>query len=249
MIKSLLLVFLLVVAFSAKAQERPVGFLWYNLPQVKKETPHKTEDVSFNKLSYTQKDAVLRIFTMEALHKARHTKSVEDMRVFLSLQHYWLNEATDFSHTFAKAMLAYPQYDYTVTHPVSTLGSKWVDEARETLRQNVIEKLSQSHGLLLFYRGANQFDLKQIPIVRDFCNRFHFSLIPVSVDGTISEALPYSRKDLGEANRLNVRFFPALILVNPKTKSTQPLAYGLTTQDVLEKRLVQVANHFQGEVA
>jgi conjugal transfer pilus assembly protein TraF len=53
--------------------------------------------------------------------------------------------------------------------------------------------------------------------------------------------------DNGQANRLGVRFFPAVLLVNPQNQFVAPVAYGLTTQDVLMERLVSVATQFKGE--
>ncbi|HFE6145730.1 TPA: conjugal transfer protein TraF, partial [Legionella pneumophila] len=105
----------------------------------------------------------------------------------------------------------------------------------------------KSHGLLFFYRGKSLYDLKQIPIVVDFCKRFHIQLMPVSVDGATSPELLNSRMDQGQANRLGVRYFPALLLVNPVSQRVSPVAYGLTTQDVLMERIKQVANQFKGE--
>lgn len=241
------LLFCSVCSMNAFA-EKPAGFLWYNLPKDTKEEKAKSaKGIPFNRLSYTDQDAVLHFYTMEALHKARATKSIEDMRTFLSLQDYWLKESSQFSALFQKAMLSSPEYDYTVTHPTSNLGAKMMDEMREIKRKQMIEHLSHSHGLLFFYRGSNPYDQKQIPIVRDFCKRFHLPLIPVTVDGTRSSALLRSRLDLGHANALGVRFFPALLLVNPKTKKTTPVTYGFTTQDALEVRLYQVATQFKGE--
>ena len=164
------------------------------------------------------------------------------MRTFLALQDYWLKESSNFSNLFQKTMLLYPQYDYTVTHPTSNLGVKLTDELREKNHKDAIKKLAHTHGLLFFYRGSNPYDQKQIPIVRDFCKRFHLPLIPVSVDGTTSPELPHSRKDSGQADALGVRYFPALLLVNPTTKKTLPVAYGFTTQDALEVRLVSGGN-------
>lgn len=226
----------------------PVGFLWYNIEKDAKKSPQpKKRGTPFNSLSFTDRDAVLKFYTMEALHKARHTKSVDDMKAFLSLQDYWLKESTRFSQVFQKTMLAYPEYDYSVTHPTSNLGAKITDDVRETNRKNVITNLSNTHGLLFFYRGNSPYDQKQIPIVRDFCKRFNLPLIPVSVDGATARELVQSRIDHGQADRLGVRFFPALMLVNPQTKSTLPVAYGLTTQDVLEQRLYMVATQFKGD--
>lgn len=89
--------------------------------------------------------------------------------------------------------------------------------------------------------------MKQIPIIADFCRRFNLPLMPVSVDGVVSPTLMNSRMDQGQANRLGVRYFPALLLVNPANQRVSPVAYGLTTQDVLMERIKQVANQFKGD--
>lgn len=228
--------------------DKPVGFLWYTKEkETKKVEKNARSGTSFKSLSYTERDAVLRFYTMEALHKARHTKKVEDMRVFLSLQDYWLKESSRFKSLFQQTMLAHPEYDYAVTHPTSNLGAKITDEVRESQTVEVINRLSQSHGLLFFYRGKSPYDLKQIPIIVDFCKRFRIQLMPVSVDGVTVPELLNSRMDQGQANRLGVRYFPALLLVNPTNQRVSPVAYGLTTQDVLMERMKQVANQFKGE--
>nr|WP_238144716.1 type-F conjugative transfer system pilin assembly protein TraF [Legionella pneumophila] len=205
MINRMLIVFLLLsgVAFA----DKPVGFLWYTKERETKRVEKKTSGIPFKSLSYTERDAVLRFYTMEALHKARYTKKMEDMRVFLSLQDYWLKESSRFKSLFQKTMLAHPEYDYAVTHPTSNLGAKITDEVRESQTIEVINRLSKSHGLLFFYRGKSPYDLKQIPIIVDFCKRFRIQLIPVSVDGATSPELLNSRMDQGQANRLGVRLF------------------------------------------
>ena len=77
------------ISFGVYAESKPPGFLWYNLPKENISKPeNKTKNIPFSKLSYTQRDEVLAFWTMEALHKARQTKSVEDMRAFLTLKNY-----------------------------------------------------------------------------------------------------------------------------------------------------------------
>ncbi|HGO6706854.1 TPA: type-F conjugative transfer system pilin assembly protein TraF [Legionella pneumophila] len=246
MTRAILMVLLLLngVVFA----DKPVGFLWYTKEKENKSVESRQPaGIDFNSLSYTERDAVLRFYTMEALHKARYTKKVEDMRVFLSLQDYWLKESSRFKSLFQQTMLAHPEYDYAVTHPTSNLGAKITDEVRESQTVDIINSLSKSHGLLFFYRGKSPYDLKQIPIIVDFCKRFRIQLMPVSVDGAISPELLNSRMDQGQANRLGVRYFPALLLVNPSSQRVSPVAYGLATQDVLMERIKQVANQFKGE--
>lgn len=222
---------------------QPKGFLWYNLPHEQKSSENaKPQGVPFSQLSYTMRDKVLHFYTMEALHKARQTRQLEDVRAFLILQDYWMKEASRFAGLFQKALLYYPELDYTVIHPTtSNIGTKWLDEYRQTAHQKAIQHLAKTHGLLFFYRGNHALDRKQIPIIRDFSERLGLTLIPVSVDGVISPELPNSRDDKGQANALKLRYFPAILLVNPKTQTILPVAYGLTTQDVLAKRLSQVA--------
>ncbi|HAU1150818.1 TPA: type-F conjugative transfer system pilin assembly protein TraF [Legionella pneumophila] len=243
------LLLIMLLCFNGQVfANKPAGFLWYNIEKVKKVVPKpKLRGTPFSRLSYTERDAVLRFYTMEALHKARHTKKVEDMRVFLSLQDYWLKESSRFKSLFQQTMLAYPEYDYAVTHPTSNLGAKITDEVRESETVELIKRLSQSHGLLFFYRGKSPYDLKQIPIIVDFCRRFSIPVMPISVDGITSPELMNSRIDKGQANRLGVRYFPTLLLVNPRNQRVSPIAYGLTTQDVLMERLKQVASQFKGE--
>lgn len=239
------LTFLILISGFSYAQ-KPAGFLWYNIDQDKKHNQKKlSPGIPFNKLSFTQRDAVLHFYTMEALHKARQTKKIEDMRIFLSLQDYWLKESSRFKTLFQKTMLKYPQYDYTVTHPSSNIGTKITDEVREAQKIKILNKVSLSHGLLFFYRGQSPYDLKQIPMLIDFCTRFGFSMISISVDGAIAPELPDSKIDKGQSDSLGVRYFPAILLVSPKNQRFAPLAYGLTTQDILMERVKQVATKFK----
>ena len=78
---------LILVTTIVFSDEAPIGFLWYNAPKAPvTEKEQKPQGVSFSQLSYTQRDKVLHFYTMEALHRARQTKSMEDMREFLALQ-------------------------------------------------------------------------------------------------------------------------------------------------------------------
>lgn len=237
--------FALLLCFTLAAHaEKPAGFLWYNLPKEEKiNKPGKP----FSQLSYTDKDAVLRFYTMEALHKVRFTHKLEDERAFLALQNYWLKEASIHGALNQKALLYYPEYDFSVTHPTSELGTKLYDSTLTLKQKKDVVMLSKTNGLLFFYRGKVVLDTEQIPILQDFCQKFHFHLIPVSVDGKKSDALTDTRIDHGQASRLGIQYFPAVVLVNPREGIYTPVSFGLTTQDTLIQRLSFVANQFRRE--
>ena len=231
---------LFLILINQAAYAAPYGYLWYNLPKEKISKP----GVSYNRLSFTDKDAVLKFYTLEALHKVRHTHKIEDERIFLAMQDYWLREAMIHGKVNQLALLKYPEYDFSVTHPTSQLGTKLQDTIEYQNKMQNIKTMANSIGLMFFYRGENPIDRQQIPILLDFCERYKFTLLPISVDGKISELLPNSKIDNGQAKHLNLRYFPAILIVNPKTKEINPVAFGLTTQDILTERLSVKARKF-----
>lgn len=216
---------------------KPAGFLWYNLPKEVHQNVKKQPGVPFSQLSYTDKDAVLKFYTMESLHKVRFTHDLEDERAFLALQDFWLKEASIHGRINQVALLKYPQYDFSVTHPNSAIGLKLKDSLEYEGSQKRLQTLAKEEGVLFFYRGDNPYDQKQIPILLDFCKRHGFKLVSLSVDGANSELLKGSKNDKGQADFLKIRYFPAILLANPKKHTTRPIAYGLTTQDILEQRI------------
>tara|TARA_Y100001968_G_C19444640_1_gene764607 strand:+ start:924 stop:1721 length:798 start_codon:yes stop_codon:yes gene_type:complete len=240
---------LLYIGFKAEAHktERPAGFLWYNLP--KETVPVKKEKhIPFSSLSWQQKDKVLRYYTMEALHKARITHAVKDMERFLSLQHFWLNEASVFSHNFQYALLRKPDFDSTVKNPVSGIGEKLNESRYQTQIDKSIKHLTKAYGLLFFYQGNDAYSQKQAHVLSDFA-RFHgFSFIPVSVDGKRIESLPQTRLDKGQAAKLNIRHFPSIVLVHPKSGDVLPVASGFVTQDYLTEQMMVIATEIERQV-
>jgi len=243
MIKKLLCLSFCLMMGVAQAKTPP-GFLWYNLPKIpaKQKPALRPGSVPFSQLSYTDKDAVLNFYTMEALHKVRHTHSIEDEKVFLAMQDYWLKEASLHGRINQLALLKYPEYDFAVNHPTSDIGLKLRDSLENQKVELRLKTLATTHGVLFFYRANNVFDRKQIPIAKDFCEQFHFELIPIAVDGVISPELPNSKIDAGYADALKVHFFPAMLLVNPKAKTTSPVAFGVTTQDELIRNMIAVTS-------
>lgn len=235
----------LLMVCSIGFADSPKGYLWYNLA---KEIPKKPvkKGISFKKLSYTDKDAVLRFYTMEALHKVRFTHGLEDERAYLLMQDYWLREAALHGQINQRALLAYPELNFSVTHPSSGLGTKLYEDMRLKKETGILKHIASKNGLIFFYRSQNPIDIQQISILKSYARQYGFSWIGVSVDGQTSPQLPNSKIDHGQAQKLNVRHFPAILMVNPRDKSYSPIAFGLVTQDVLTRNMLAVLSRFQG---
>lgn len=236
---------LMICTFSGVVQandvEKPHGFLWYNLPKEQKK-PQKTEKkIAWSKLSYQQRNKVLHYYTMEALNKAITTHKVEDVIEFIELKQYWERQANIFQHNFNIALLKRPDLDFTVNHPVSAIGTK-LNQARYTQKANrMINELTHEYGLLFFYKGTDVYSQKQAPVLTSFAMRHQFNFIPVSVDGQVIPSLPNTKVDSGQAKRLNINHFPAIVLVHPTKGQVLPVSHGFITQDYLQEQMMVVA--------
>lgn len=219
------------------------GFLWYNLPKALPQKKEKT--IPFSELSYQERDKVLHYFTMEALHKARQTHDVHDMELFLRFQRYWLNEASIFQHNFQYALLRSPELDPTVKNPTSSIGTSLNEHQKGLYRQKAISALTKHYGLMFFYKGLDRYSEKQALVLKDFAQRYQFKYIPVSMDGVVLKSMPHSRRDSGQAKRLHITHYPALILVAPKTGQALPIGHGFLTQDYLTENFEVIAKELE----
>ncbi|ELT0935896.1 conjugal transfer protein TraF [Enterobacter roggenkampii] len=50
--------------------------------------------------------------------------------------------------------------------------------------------------------------------------------------------------DGGQASRLGIRYFPALMLADPKSGTVKPVSYGFISQDDLAKQFLNVSTDF-----
>ncbi|MGX5119285.1 type-F conjugative transfer system pilin assembly protein TraF [Enterobacter hormaechei] len=227
--------------------DRPiVGWHWYNdtRPEDDSETQEK---IPLSRLSPTLQMALLKKLTQQRLYRAILSPSEQHAAEFLRLQSYLIHLSGQFTQTAKKALLGYPELDYNLEH--SRYNSTATVQQNETLQRQrmAIHTLGQRYGLFLFYRGHNQIDSLMASSVKEFSTQYGLSLIPVSMDGSRSETLPQTRADSGQARRLGVSYLPAVMLVDPKKGSIQPLVYGFMTQDDLARRFLDVATDFQAQ--
>ncbi|MDX7664725.1 type-F conjugative transfer system pilin assembly protein TraF [Enterobacter asburiae] len=192
----------------------------------------------------SEQKKVLQQATREALDTAILYPSAENFRRFMTLQNFWTDRATDFTQTAKLARLKYPELDYNVkrSHYNGTVEARLTEEKK--VQSAVISQVAQRYGLFFFYRGNNAVDNLMAGVVRTFCEDRGISLMAVSVDGKISDQLPQSRPDSGQAEQMRVTHFPATFLVDPKTHQWQPLAWGFMSHDDLDHQMVSVLTHF-----
>jgi conjugal transfer pilus assembly protein TraF len=264
MITPLFILSVLCIPEAASAKEA-VGWHWYNeiYPEIKtyeknekdenkergeKDKKHekygknKKEDSAMNQIVF------LRQVVQEAKAKAILYPSEENMRSYLILQNFVMNQANRFAHVWKKTQLDYPELDYSVLHPVQNSAQHVLYLSVHNRENEAIKTFSKKYGLLFFYRGNNPLDQELAPTIESFSRENNISLIPVSIDGKKLEvfgSFEMNQIDSGQAERLGIKYFPALILVDPKNQKVRPLNYGFISDSDLRRRFLQVATDFK----
>lgn len=227
---------------------REEGWQWYN-PNAQEEDaeppPAPTLQERLASMTPSEQKKVLQQATREALDTAILYPSAENFRHFMTLQNFWTDRATDFTQTSKLARLKYPELDYNVkrSHYNGSVEARLSEEKK--VQSAVISQVAQRYGLFFFYRGNNAVDNLMAGVIRAFCEDRGITLMAISVDGKISDQLPQSRPDSGQAEKMRVTHFPATFLVDPKTHQWQPLAWGFMSHDDLDNQMVSVLTQFR----
>ncbi|WP_447874816.1 type-F conjugative transfer system pilin assembly protein TraF [Serratia fonticola] len=232
---------------NAPQYAREEGWQWYN-PQDEEiepeNNPPPVPQNSITSLTPSEQKKVIQQATREALDTAILYPSAENFRRFMTLQNFWTDRATDFTQTAKLARLKYPELDYNLkrSHNNGSVQARLTEEKK--VQSAAVSQVAQQYGLFFFYRGNNAVDNLMAGVIRSFCEDRGINLMAVSVDGKISDQLPQSRPDSGQAEKMNVMHFPATFLVDPRTHQWQPLAWGFMSHDDLDNQIVNVLTHF-----
>ena len=131
-------------------------------------------------------------------------------------------------------------------------GSQWlthmiakqegvVTDQREKPLNTQRKGFFSTHGLILFY-GSQCPHCKQFaPILKQWVTRTNAELLPLSLDNQplpeFPKFLPATTEWINAAFGGNAINYPALFVVNPKTKALYPVGFGSMTEMELKNRM------------
>lgn len=242
--KKRLLVTAVALLLSLPTLAKDAGWQWYNESLKRKTEEPPTTTTPPAQPDIMEKLATLQQATIRARYEAILYPGVENFIRYFRLQNYWTQQAGLFSMSAKKAMLTHPELDYNLQHSHyngtvrNQLAADFADQ------RQAIEALAQHYGVMFFYRGQDPIDGQLAQVIKNFRETYHLSVIPVSVDGIVNPLLPDSRVDAGQAERLGIRHFPALMLADPKSGTVKPVSYGFISQDDLAKQFLYVSTDF-----
>lgn len=135
---------------------------------------------------------------------------------------------------------------------VQAEGTQWLTTMIAKQEQSSEQRLVRSsnkkeqgffstHGLILFY-GSQCPHCKQFaPILKQWVTRSNAELLPLSLDNQalpeFPQFLPATTEWINAAFGGNAINYPALFVVNPKTKALYPVGFGSMTEAELNDRM------------
>ncbi len=225
--------------------KKAIGWHWYNEIYPKNERNQKQVMKDMKKGSAIFQMSMLRRAVREAKAKAILYPTKSNIRVYLILQNFVMSKAALFTQVWKKTLLDYPELDYSILHPTQNSAQHILYAERSRKEDEVINSFSKKYGLLFFYRGNSSLDQALAPTIESFSKKHNISLLPVSVDGKNLPVFDTNHVDNGQAEKLGIKHFPALVLVDPKDQKILPLNYGYISSSELRRRFLQVATNFQ----
>ena len=144
-----------------------------------------------------------------------------------------------------KTLLEHPELDFTVDHPTQNALQPIVLNEETKKEEAAVREYSKSYGMFFFYRGNNKLDEAMSETVQNFSDSYHISLIPITVDGKSLPIFKENEADGGRSKKLGIKYFPALVLVDPLSRKFIPLHYGFISFTGLRARFLQLATDFK----
>ena len=225
--------------------KQAVGWHWYNESYPENKQEEKQEKADEKEDSAMAQLAILRNEVQEAKAKAILYPTLDNVRSYVVLQNLVMEKARMFTRAWKQVLLEYPELDYGVLHPTQSNAQHVLHTQTRIKEDAAIKYYSEKYGLLFFYRGESLLDQELAPTIEKFSRDNNVALIPVAVDGKNLATFATSHTDRGQAERLGVKHFPALILVDPKNQKVRPLHYGFIADSELRRRFLQIATNFQ----
>ncbi len=171
--------------------------------------------------------------------KAIVTQNPEDVARFIAWQNFLINHSERFANVFQHVIATHPEFDFERELPSSSVGHDAAVAKKERLELARIKAFAKDHGLFYFFDGRDEGSIVMAGIAQRFSEKHGFDLLVVAMNQQGVKAIPQARLDKGQAAALGVKYFPALISINPKTMATLPLAHGrVHALDELEFKLV-----------
>ena len=219
------------------------GWHWYEIQEPEAESQEPGETVQEHGKSTSSKTpaetvAAYRKELEHRLSKAWLKATPQNIQAYQEMQKDMLDRSQAFSTGWMQTVFQNPQLDNTLVSPVNQQARHiQLDQEKQYLQQT-IHTLKEEFGLFFFFSGDCPYCHQFAPIVKQFADHYGWKVLAISVDGGKVAGFPNAVADEGLFETWGGQLLPALFAVNPQTEQVIPIAYGLTSMDQMETRLM-----------
>ena len=207
---------------------------------------HTEEDKEHQKRFHPKTPTELVKAYREALESRLHAAWVnptpQNVKLYQEMQKDLMDRSQTFATVWMQNVFQNPEMDHTLVSPVNQQGRHLQIDLEKKRTARTIQNLSQEYGLFFFFSGDCPYCHQFAPIVKRFAETYGWEVIAISVDGGPLGEFPNAQNDNGLFEAWGLKVLPSLFAVNPKTKSTIPIAYGLTSLDEMENRIMTLVS-------
>jgi conjugal transfer pilus assembly protein TraF len=170
----------------------------------------------------------------------------QNLKAYQDMQKDMMTRSQKFSNTWMQVVYENPSLDHTLIAPVNQKARHvYLDEEKKH-KQETIKALSQTYGLFFFFKGDCPYCHQFAPIVKTFSETYGWEVIAISQDGESLEGFPDVQTDNGLFAAWKVAVLPSLYAVNPNIGHVLPIAFGLTSLDQMEERIMTLIQKESG---
>lgn len=173
----------------------------------------------------------------QKLHAAIVKPTRENIVTYLLAQRELMNQSERFAESWKQIVMTTPSLDETLIHPVDQ-NARHIYYGQKTNDITAhIRGLSKEYGLFFFFSKDCAYCHGFAPIVKRFSQKYGWSVLAISLDGGTLPEFPRAKQDNGIVKQLNISHVPALIALHPQSGKMIPLAYGMVSEQEIEKRV------------
>lgn len=230
------------------------GYFWYidppkeAAPVEKKPEPSKAPAEPMD--SDLKAFEAFKVLLEKSMNAATQNPSPQNVARFLNLYGEARGKARAFSDAAQTMAVSMPWIDPTFAgvRPIQPNAMRAYDMVAMQDRDQTIKEMSSSYGLYFFFRGNCAYCHVLAPMLQQFAQKYGFTVLPVSMDGSKLDEFPNSRVDNGLAGQIAESLgiptqhfvVPAVILAKPSTKDVVPVGFGAMTMEEMADRIAGV---------
>ncbi len=223
--------------------EHAEGWHWYQDPALESQ-PQEAEplpDLRTSPPSKRTPSEIVKAYQAELekkLHQAWVNPTADNVQSYQEMQKDLMQRSQSFSDTWMEVIYKNPHLDHTLVAPVNQQSRHlYLDKEKEQIAETILS-LKEEYGLFFFFSSQCDYCHQFAPIVQQFSKNYGWKVISISVDGGILPGFTETVMNNGLLEQWRVEVLPALFAVNPKTGDVLPVAYGLTSLDQMENRIM-----------